>query len=236
MASVYERFQSLLQALLPPSCLCCVATGVGRLDLCAGCYRELPRNRHACGRCALPVPAGQQRCAHCQSDAPAFHTAIVPWVYEAPVDGLIQSLKFRGQLPAGRLLGGLLARELKQRKAVADAIVPMPLHRRRLRERGFNQAAELARPVSRALGIPVRHGWVQRRRPTAAQAGLGRTDRQRNLRGAFVASAAVRGRRIALLDDVITTASTVDEAARALIHSGATQVTVWAVARATLHR
>ncbi|SEO91172.1 ComF family protein [Aquisalimonas asiatica] len=235
MDSVYRITQWIAAALLPPTCLCCGRPGAAGLDLCAGCYRDLPRNRHACHGCAAPVAAGVHLCGHCQTHADHCNAVIAPWRYEAPIDGLIQALKFHGQLPAGQLLGALLARELVQRHPpTVDAIIPMPAHPRRLRERGFNQAAEIARAISAATGIPVRHHWLLRRRHTRPQTGLGRTHRERNLLGAFTAHPAVAGCRLALVDDVVTTGSTSTEAAQALKRAGASDVVTWAVARAAL--
>lgn len=231
---VYNRLRHGLQALLPSTCLCCEAPGCGNVDICAGCFRDLPRNEHSCATCALPVPAGQRECGRCQGAPPPFRHLVAPWRYAEPVDGLIQALKFRGQLPAGRLLGTLLARELAHRRATADVIVPLPLHRRRLRERGFNQAAEIARCLPQSLGIPVRYDILRRAGGTVRQSQLGRRQRVANIRGAFAATDAAGGLHIALVDDVVTTGSTIEEAARTLLRAGATTVEVWAIARATL--
>ncbi len=231
---VYIRLRHALQALLPASCLCCEAPGCGNVDICAGCFRDLPRNEQACTTCALPVPVGQRLCGHCQGEPPPFTRLVAPWRYAEPMDGLIQALKFRGQLPAGRLLGTLLARELAHRRATADVIVPLPLHRRRLRERGFNQASEIARCLPQRLGIPVRHDILRRPGGTVRQSRLARRARVTNIRGAFAARDTARGLCIALVDDVVTTGSTIEEAARTLLRQGAATVEVWAVARATL--
>ncbi len=226
-----QRLAQRLQTLLPANCLCCESRGRGTFDLCAGCYRELPRNEVACTVCALPVPSGQPRCGRCQATPPSYTAVVAPWRYTEPVDWLIQALKFHGQLPAGRLLGMLLGRELLRRDG-ADLIVPLPLHRQRLRERGFNQAAEIARCLPAPLGIPLRHDALRRARGTARQSELGRHARRDNIRGAFSASRSVQGRRVAVVDDVVTTGSTVEEAARTLLRAGARDVVVWAVARA----
>ncbi|MFV8834474.1 ComF family protein [Aquisalimonas sp.] len=235
MDSVYTITQWITSALLPPTCLCCGRPGIAGMDLCAGCYRDLPRNRPACQRCALPLASDLPRCGHCQGHATEYEAAVVPWRYEAPIDGLIQALKFNGQLPAGRLLGTLLGRELARRGTPSvDALIPMPAHPHRLRERGFNQAAEIARALGVFTGLPVRYRWLVRRRHTSPQTGLGRAHRERNLLGAFAARPAVAGRRVALVDDVITTGSTLAEAARALKQAGARSIVTWSVARAAL--
>lgn len=234
MESVYNVTERILTTLLPATCLCCGRPGMAGMDLCAGCYRDLPRNTHPCPHCALPA-VGPSLCGHCQHNPPDERTTTAPWLYEAPVDGLIQALKFHGQLPAGRLLGTLLGRHLMRYGAApVDAIIPMPAHPRRLRERGFNQAAEIARALGATTGLPVRYGWLIRRRHTSPQTGLGRAHREQNLRGAFTARPEVTGHRVAVVDDVVTTGSTSAEAARVLKRAGATGIVTWAVARAAL--
>ncbi|MDN3516201.1 ComF family protein [Aquisalimonas lutea] len=223
-----------LQALLPACCLCCGQTGLGTLDLCAGCYRDLPRNRFPCRHCALPVPPGQPDCARCQRRPPPFRSLLAPWLYDEPLDGLIQGLKYHGQLPAGRVLGTILARQIGRTGAAADVLIPMPLHPRRLRERGFNQATEIARGIAAHRGIPLGDRCLRRVRETAPQSGLGRDERRRNMRGAFRAAPAVAGKRVALVDDVVTTGSSTEEAARVLLRAGAREVVAWTVARASL--
>lgn len=235
MDRVYRAIGQRLQGLIPACCLCCGQTGLDTLDLCAGCYRDLPRNRFPCRHCALPVPPGQPDCAGCQRRPPPFRYLLAPWVYDEPLDGLIRGLKYHGQLPAGRVLGEVLARELARRHVTADVLIPMPLHPRRLRERGFNQATEIARRLAARGGIPLRGRRLQRVRETAPQSGLGRAERRRNMRGAFRVAAPVAGQRVALVDDVVTTGSSTEEAARALLRAGAREVVVWTVARASLH-
>jgi ComF family protein len=156
-----------------------------------------------------------------------------PYRYAAPLDRLIPALKFGGKLAHARLLGELLAEELAASGARRpELILPVPLHARRLRERGYNQALELARPVARALGLPLETRACTRLRATAAQSGLDLKARRANLRGAF-AVPALGVKHVAVLDDVVTSGSTVAELARALARAGVERVDVWAVARAT---
>ncbi|MFO7859503.1 MAG: ComF family protein [Ectothiorhodospiraceae bacterium] len=221
-----------LDALIPPHCLCCEQPAHPRLGLCAGCYRDLPRHRAACRWCAAPVPAPGFLCPRCQARPPWFSRVIAPWPYAEPLDHCIRGLKYHGQLAAGRMLGELLARARRQHDACVDAVVPLPLHTTRLRERGFNQATEIARPVAARLDLPLRPDWLHRERATPSQSGLDRRRRRRNIRRAFRAATIPSGCRVALVDDVVTTASSVDEAARALRRAGAREVEVWAPARA----
>jgi len=223
----------LERLILPPTCLLCGAVGVAGLDLCAGCLRDLPRNRTACPRCATPLPPGGiGACAHCRAQPPDFDRAFVPFRYQPPVDFLITRLKFGGRLTCARLLGELFAAALAERsEPLPDCIAPVPLHPRRLRERGFNQALELARAAAHRCGIPLWINGLRRVRHTVPQTQLDARQRQTNPLGAFALAAPLPGTRIALMDDVVTTASTVAECARVLRAGGATEIEIWAIGR-----
>lgn len=145
------------------------------------------------------------------------------------MDVLISRFKYGGALHFGALLGRLLVECCGDRRP--DGIVPVPLHAARFAERGFNQAQELARPLARAIGAPLLDAVCSRRIATPPQAGLGARQRTRNLRDAFAASGAVRGLRLAVVDDVLTTGSTAKALSRELLRAGAASVEVWAVAR-----
>jgi ComF family protein len=145
---------------------------------------------------------------------------------------LISQLKFNQRLSHARLLGQLLIDHLEREAAtMPDLIVPVPLHRQRLMERGFNQALEIARPISRHFGIELKPGLCRRSKLTPAQTGLKRKERQKNLRNAFELTQEVTGRHIALVDDVITTGSTITELALILKRGGAKRVDAWSAAR-----
>lgn len=145
------------------------------------------------------------------------------------MDALIARFKYGGALHFGALLGRLLGEHCRQRRP--DAVVPVPLHRARLAERGFNQARELARPLASLIGVPILDHACRRTTATPPQAGLAAQQRYVNLQGAFSASARVRGMRLALVDDVMTTGSTFEALTLELLRAGATSVEVWAVAR-----
>ena len=152
--------------------------------------------------------------------------------YEFPVDRLVRTFKFEGQLSYGAALGRLLAEYLAiSPGARPDCLVPVPLHPVRLAERGYNQAQELARPLAKCLQVPMLADLARRRHPTAMQTGLGAAARRRNVRNAFE----IVGRppeSVAIVDDVLTTASTAGELARALRRAGARRIEIWALARA----
>ena len=229
-ASVYNAVEQCFDLLFPPRCRGCAEPGVG-MDLCAPCYRRLPRNAAACRRCAVPMHRAGLLCGRCQAEERAFDRIRAPWLYAPPLDRLIRGLKFHEDLPAGRLLGQLLARRMQPRAGAVDCLVPVPLHRSRLRDRGFNQAMELALVLSRRLGLPIAPDLLVRERSTAAQADLPLPVRQRNVRGAFLAKAAAAGLRVAVVDDVVTTAATAEAVAIALKRAGARRVEVWAPCR-----
>ncbi len=235
LRSLFATWSTGLQELILPSiCLLCGARSVTGQDLCPGCAADLPRNADACTHCALPLPAGQAGlCPCCQSHPLSFDRAFVPFRYQHPVDFLIRELKFHGRLTHARLLGEQFAAALAERAAPPpDCIVPVPLHPRRLRERGFNQALELARIVARHSRIPLLASGLRRVRHTLPQTRLDARQRRTNPLGAFALGAPLSGSHVALMDDVITTASTVAECARVLRAGGAADIEIWAIGRA----
>lgn len=226
-----DFFAALGRVLLPLRCLVCRSPGDGD-DLCTACRAELPWNRAACARCGLPLPRPAPRCGRCVGLALPFATTRAVFLYQPPVNGLLRRLKFHADLAAGRLLAALAAPTLAAAPR-PDALLPLPLHRRRLRQRGYDQALELARPLGRALALPVLDTRLQRRRHTAPQSELGAKARQANLRGAFaLAPGPPLPAHVALLDDVMTTGATLAEAARLLRRAGVARVDVWVLARA----
>ena len=231
---VYQWIKKLQFWLLPPTCLLCGAPGEGEWDLCAGCRADLPLNSQACQRCGIPLryTGAELICGKCQQHPPAFDRTFAPLLYQPPVDFLIKGLKFGGRLAAARLLGEWLGEVLQQQGGeLPEYLIPVPLHPSRLRERGFNQSLELARPVARRLGIPLLPHGVRRIRHTQPQTQLDVEARRSNIRGAFAVNQPVSARYVAILDDVITTGSTVNEIARVLRAAGVEEIEVWACAR-----
>lgn len=221
-------------AVFPPRCLLCGGRGDGdgERDLCSGCAADLPRNRVCCARCALPLKTAAALCGECIKREPPFASTFAPFEYAHPLDLLLVRLKFARNLAAGRVLAELaLAAFVQNKISTPQAIVPVPLHRDRLRERGYNQALELARPFSEALRVPVREILV-RQRATAAQSDLDAVARRRNVRGAFEVVGDDMPAHVALVDDVMTTGTTIRECARVLRRAGVERVDVWVLARA----
>jgi len=226
--------------LWPGRCLVCGDAGADGVDLCEACLAELPWNRRACTGCALPL-AADSLCGDClQRRARLARRAATPLlaqvraacVYVAPLDRLLPRFKFHQDLAAGRLLAQLMAQALAGAPR-PDAIVAVPLHRARLRQRGFDQALELARPLARALGLPLRADALLRVRHAAAQSTLDAQQRARNLRHAYtVRPDAGLPAHVALVDDVMTTGATLEAAARALHAAGVARVDAWVCARA----
>jgi ComF family protein len=235
-------WQRLQLAVLPPHCLLCGLRGGGGRDLCPGCAADLERNRICCPRCALPLHTPAPLCGECLQREPPFDAAFAPFVYGHPLDLLVARLKFGHSLAAGRVLAGLWLEAAGELPGVPQLLIPVPLHRDRLRERGYNQALELARPLAHALRIPIDARILARKRATPAQTNLDAKTRRKNLRGAFevddvaLKSVAASVAHVALIDDVMTTGATLRECARALKRAGFARVDVWALARAPKSR
>jgi ComF family protein len=221
-----------LDALLPSHCLLCGARGQGALSLCAACDAEVPRNDVCCARCALPLDFPEASCGRCIRHAPPWDAAWAPFRYEWPLAQLESRFKFGGDLAAGRTLA-LLWCAAPRPVGLPEAIVPVPLHRSRLRRRGYNQVLELAGPLARHFGVRLRRDALIRTRATDAQTELSAVQRRRNVRDAFSAHLGdVVPEHVAVLDDVCTTGATLAECARALKRAGVKRVDAWALARA----
>ena len=196
--------------------------------LCAACDADLPRlGMPLCPRCALSSPGGAL-CGRCLAQTPSYDLTIAALAYAFPADTLVHAFKFRGELALAPLLAELLARRIPASERI-DMVVPVPLAAERLRGRGYNQAAEVARLL--ALRAPLELFLCERSRDTAAQSDLPWAERRRNVRGAFVCKRAIPGRSVAVVDDVMTTGATLDELARVLKQAGATRVVNLVVAR-----
>mgnify|MGYP002398471597 CR=1 FL=1 len=216
--------------LMPQNCFVCGGHAGGNAA-CAPCRAELPaRVGAACRVCAEPIIEGSV-CGRCRRDPPAFDATRAVFDYAFPVDAMLHALKYRHRLALADFFAAEMVRLVPDLRRQADVVLPMPLHPRRLAERGFNQAVEIARPVARASGLPLNLTAVRRIRNTIAQAGLDREARLRNPRGAFASDGSLSGLRVVVVDDVMTTGATLDELARLLKARGAAWVGNFVVAR-----
>ena len=221
----------LVRWLWPARCLVCDSPAMDR-DICRACAAALPWNRVACPRCALPLPHRADGCGRCLRKAPPLTHVHATFVYGFPLDRLLPRFKFHDGLVAGRLLSQWMHDGCASLQR-PDALVPVPLHRARLRQRGYDQALELARPLARSLHLPLRDELLVRARHTQPQSRLGALQRRRNLRGAFELRPGVAlPRHVALIDDVMTTGATLHAAAATLLRAGVQRVDAWVCARA----
>jgi ComF family protein len=211
----------------------------GHGGLCADCQGRFASNPVLrCPRCALPQAMGAV-CGHCLREPPPFDRCVAAADYGFPWDRLIAGFKFNGRAEWAGLLADVLAqalaRDLRPGDVPATLVLPVPLSATRLRERGYNQAWELARRLAATRGVPAQALWLQRLRDTPHQVGLSRRERERNLRDAMWVTpegqAGLAGRHVALVDDVMTTGVTAAAGALALKAAGAATVQVWVVAR-----
>jgi len=227
----------VLDLLYPPLCMAC-RVPVAQPGLCAACWGAITfLEGPACACCGLPFPVdlgGENQCAACLALPPAFDTARAILAYDDKSRGAILALKHADRLDLVPGFARWLARVGRQVLSRGEVIVPVPLHRLRLWQRRYNQAAELARYLGREQGICVASHALIRTRPTPSQGAMpSARARRRNVQGAFGVAdpAAVAGRRVLLIDDVMTTGATAQACARALRRAGAIEIHVLALAR-----
>lgn len=235
LALVTTIGRSLEHALMPATCVFC-GTRPQRhtVPICNGCYADLPWIERACPRCANPVASelpGNVCCVACQQQPPPFFATVAPLSYDFPVDAAIKAMKFKRRLFYAPAFAHVLFDALMRLPTDIDGLLPVPLHWRRQALRGFNQAAEISRPLRRKTGLPLVSN-VRRSRATPYQSGLNAAHRQRNLAGAFSVRGAVRSRHVLIIDDVVTTGETCRQLAHKLLDAGAERVSVLAIARA----
>lgn len=236
-----------MRSIYPPRCLLCQQLAEDERDLCNICYQRLPWNKNSCWQCALPLAHDSQAanvegseskilCGRCQKKRPLFDSSYSLFRYDGEIVQMIHRLKFRQHLVCSRLLGEMLADGLNEILGVTgdvpDCLLPVPLHKKRLRQRGFNQSIELARALSKSLNMSLNINHLIRVRATDSQSGLDAKQRKKNIRGAFELREGFNANHVAIIDDVVTTTSTVNEIARVLKRNGVERVDVYSIARA----
>lgn len=223
----------LLNALLPVSCGLCNVSTNSHLPLCQPCRNDLPAIGNACWSCALPMmKAGT--CGNCQRTRPSCDAVHALLLYQEPVNFLVQQFKFNRKLGYGRLFSTMMAEKMASLDECPDLLIPVPLHSSRLRTRGYNQAWELARQLSKMIEITASHKTCRRIKKTPLQTGLKASERRRNLKKAFVITEEVKDLHICIVDDVMTTGSTLEAIASVLKSAGAGRVTGMVIARVVL--
>ncbi|MBC3918522.1 ComF family protein [Undibacterium sp. CY18W] len=243
--ALLHHLKNSLSALLPGSCaLCRQAASITDMAVCAACrYAYFARQQERCLQCALPLPANavSPRCGDCLRNPPAFDMTVAVCDYAAPQDQLVLALKFGHELALAPWFALMLRDSILRRPAfeLPHYLCAVPLGTQRLAERGFNQALEIARPLSRQLGVPLHTGLLHRSRETARQSSLPIDARARNIRQAFSLDEhelhAVKDLHIGIIDDVMTTGMTMHEIATMLKRYGAAKVSTYVFARTPPH-
>jgi ComF family protein len=228
---------ALADVLLPSSCALCGQDCAG--VLCAPCRTHYTQPQRRCLQCANLL-AGHEpaaRCGACIKATPAYDATVAAVDYAAPFDALVLQLKFGGQLALASMCAQLLRDAMLgcDGLALPDVLCPVPLGPGRLAERGFNQALVIARPLARALGVPLQARLLARPLDTAAQSTMTPAARRRNVRRAFVVEGDVEGKHVGVVDDVMTSGNTLHEVARMLKGAGAAQVSCLVFARTPPH-
>jgi len=243
-----ELALKLYAHLFPSRCVVCgktikVTAVNSATELCQPCYQALPFNLSACLRCALPLAddTGHQRyCGRCIRQRPYYDYAHSVFRYEDDIIALVHQLKFSEKITYARTIGEILNSAFHGSAILSaeqpDCLLPVPLHTAKLRQRGYNQAIEIARVISKKQAIPIEYNAVTRRRYTVSQTGLNAKQRRKNIHGAFTVQMAIAYRHVLIIDDVVTTASTVNELAKVLKKAKVERVGVLSIARAPNRR
>jgi ComF family protein len=223
--------------LFETECLLCKSSIQHKKNICSPCISELPWNNVACWKCATPLhplEINQITCGSCLRRPPLFHKAHATFIYQPPITQMIGQLKFNQNLIFGSVLSELLLISLLKSHSDSEwpqVIIPVPLHVKRLAERGYNQAIELAKPLGKALGIPVDFDLCERVKKTTTQTTASARERRENLRNAFSVTKKHELRHVAIVDDVLTTGSTAIALSKSLKKSGVEKIDVWAIAK-----
>lgn len=230
--------KKLLSWLLPYTCILCGFESDRGQDLCSYCYKDISIPPYACQQCAAALPISHPICGTCLKKPPPFDKTYALFSYETPIDKLLLELKFNQALINARILGELMAEKIStdwyNNKQLPDIVIPIPLHFSRLKERGYNQAVEIARPIIKHLNLRLDLYSCQRIKATTPQAMLPANQRKNNISKAFTTQKRFDGYFIAVIDDVITTGNTIREFCELLKQQGAARIDVWCCARPSI--
>lgn len=234
--------KKLIQWLLPATCVLCSENIQSEIDLCTACENDLPKIKQACYRCGFPlntILSEQNLCGVCLQKPPPFDHTLALCRYEEPIITFINLLKFSGQLKYAKILNQLFINYLQSNNQylmhLPECIIPVPLHAQRLKERGFNQALELCRNVATHFDIPILPNICQRSHATISQSLIAAKERRNNMKNAFVITQSFNAKHIAIIDDVVTTGSTVTELSHLFKNHGVEQIDIWCYAKTILH-
>ena len=240
MTSKSEKLTAILSKvgslIYPKVCLQCDDAGQSDMDLCVCCYQHLPWIEHACERCALPLPGSNAPvCGACSRRELYFNHASSPFQFEGFIRDAIYEFKFNNKLNQGKLLAQLFLRHIeKNHIEIPEVVVPVPLYKKRIQKRGYNQALEIARIVSKELGCELAYNEIYRNRDTSVQMDLPAKKRHNNVKDAFSVkekSTILKNKHVCIIDDVMTTGNTVNEVAKCVRKAGTKRIDVWCVAR-----
>lgn len=222
----------MLYGLLPGKCILCSAATNRYLDLCLNCETDLPRSPNPCWQCGLTTAEGQEICGSCLIHPPPFSHCFAALEYSPPVDRLIHQFKNQQKIMFGKVLATVLSEQyLRHHMVFPDAWIPVPLHKDRLKHRGFNQALEIAEVLADTTQVPVNPRACRRITDTGDQKSLSAKQRKQNMKNVFTVDFPLNGETIGIIDDVVTTTATVSELTRLLLKHGASDVQIICLAR-----
>lgn len=221
------------------TCELCGGNTSRPISLCQACQDDFPFLENTCKLCSIELGSEPQInsnsiCGQCLQSPPTVDYALSLFRYETPVDYLISQLKFKQQLPFAAIMGFLLKAHVLEstQEGIPDALLPVPLHKKRLIKRGFNQSLEISRSVAKEMKLPLLLDTVKRKKDTLMQTDLNASERRRNVKDCFEMKKVPEHQHIVIIDDVVTTGSTTNELARLLKNAGVKKVGVWSIARA----
>ncbi|MCE0557355.1 MULTISPECIES: ComF family protein [unclassified Motilimonas] len=232
-----KKLSQYAQRLLPLSCLLCqqgITTGL----VCHTCYQDLKQTYPHCLRCGLPLTSTESMCGQCIRKPPKFSSLHACGLFQPPLNQLIYHLKYQKQSIYSYILGQLMAEKISAYTAssanitLPQALLPIPLHPRKERQRGFNQAQLIAEHCAKTLNLPCQSNWVKRVKNTTSQTQLNVKQRKRNMQQAFkVTALPAQLNHVAIIDDIVTTGATVDSLCKELQKAGVSQIEIWCICR-----